>query len=114
MEDGFPAEIVAELKAAAPTRWYPTMKRLRDAQVPVRKLGTYRKLVDNWQLLGKDLGVDEKAERKRFEKDKKDASKLCAWMLCEYHSSPAPDDVSIKQCKGCGEARYCSRECQTT
>ncbi|KZV61601.1 hypothetical protein PENSPDRAFT_693269 [Peniophora sp. CONT] len=113
-DGGFPPETVADLKAAAPTRWYPTMKKLRDAQVPLRKRVVYRKLVDSWQMIGKDLGVDEKAEGKRFEKDKKDITKLCSWTQCEYHSSPAPDDVAIKQCKGCGEARYCSRECQTT
>ncbi|VDC05749.1 unnamed protein product [Peniophora sp. CBMAI 1063] len=113
-EGGFPSSVVEDLKAAAPTRWYPTMKKLRDAHIPVKKLVTYRKLVDNWQMLGKDLGVDEKAEGKRYEKDKKDTTKLCSWKQCEYHTSPASDDVAIKQCKGCGEARYCSRECQTT
>ncbi|KZV61526.1 hypothetical protein PENSPDRAFT_293048 [Peniophora sp. CONT] len=99
-----------DMKARACIVWWPSMSRL---QRMIHRLGSdatplLRRLEEEWTAFGKALGLDATTERTRHEKE---ALSRCAWRGCQYHREK-PDDVTLLTCKGCGEVRYCGRDCQ--
>ena len=66
-----------------------------------------------WLFLGlKILKLDEDEERERHERE---APRRCSRGACVYHRRVPKkgDRIEMKTCKGCGEVRYCGRDCQT-
>ncbi|KZV61525.1 hypothetical protein PENSPDRAFT_658831, partial [Peniophora sp. CONT] len=99
-----------DMKARARLDWWPSLHRM---QIMVHRGGAnikpqMRKLAENWEAFGKALGLDPAKERARHERD---ARNRCAWRECQHHREK-PDDIVLSTCKGCGEVRYCGRECQ--
>ena len=67
-----------------------------------------KKLAKDWSTFGEALGLDPAEERERHQKA---ARNRCSWSECQYYREK-PDNVGLSTCKGCGEVRYCGRECQ--
>lgn len=94
----------------ARSNWWPSLNRLqiRQLRVGVGKTPELTSLKDGWIQFGKILGLSAKKERARLEKEMRSH---CAWRACKYHREK-PRDVPLLACKGCGDVRYCGRECQ--
>ena len=56
-----------------------------------------------WETEGQEGG--ETVERK-------DSHSGCMWWGCESHREETEAPVRLLACKGCGEVRYCGRDCQ--
>ncbi|KZV61528.1 hypothetical protein PENSPDRAFT_293076 [Peniophora sp. CONT] len=105
-----PKPFYDDMKSRARLVWWSSLHRI---QITVLRAGPgakpqMRKLVDDWAAFGRALGLDTAKEQARYEKD---ARSRCAWRDCQFHREK-PDGVVLSACKGCGEARYCGRECQ--
>ncbi|VDB92130.1 unnamed protein product [Peniophora sp. CBMAI 1063] len=90
--------------------WYPSLNRLRTRRLrigsgEVPELDTLEKA---WVAFGRGLGLDADKQRARHEKEARGRG---AWRKCKYHHKKS-DEVALFACKGCGEVRYCGRECQ--
>ncbi|VDB87105.1 unnamed protein product [Peniophora sp. CBMAI 1063] len=99
------------LRAASPSGWYPSLQRLTVAapKIEEKELNGYAPVsdvIECWAKFGAFIGLDAAEERKRYERGKQDH---CNWHKCRKPSDGALD---LRKCAGCGEARYCSRECQ--
>ncbi|VDB82900.1 unnamed protein product [Peniophora sp. CBMAI 1063] len=94
--------------------WYPTLHVLRTQRDDKLWRGKHRKqltdLLIAWTALGTSIGLDEETERRDYEREVKRMSMVCAWKECKYHTEKPP--TSLHSCKGCGEVKYCSRDCQ--
>ena len=66
-------------------------------------------LARHWTELGEALGLDED---KMYRKGERDRHRLCSWHQCPHYE--VPTDRTLQKCGGCGEASYCSKECQRT
>ncbi|KZV71164.1 hypothetical protein PENSPDRAFT_416085 [Peniophora sp. CONT] len=99
--------VQTQMRTAARDVWYPTILRLRALSEILGKRTDYNNIVGCWSLFGNALGLQEDVERARYSQQ---GSRLCSWTTCRYYCTPAPNALST--CKGCQEARYCSRECQ--
>ncbi|KAI0319656.1 hypothetical protein OF83DRAFT_760070 [Amylostereum chailletii] len=99
-----------DLKKEANRVWYPALRMLRtEQQRTSTRLGrSLPDAVELWTDLGAQLGLKELRERDRYERE---GLSHCAWKLCRYHIE-TPESV-LSACRGCGEARYCGRRCQT-
>ncbi|KZV73037.1 hypothetical protein PENSPDRAFT_324621 [Peniophora sp. CONT] len=102
---------VEDMKVAARVDWWPSLRALqtvkyRAMRTPQRKY--YDRVLSAWTELGRVLGLDAEKERKRHEHE---AAQRCTWFACPDHRS-TPSMGTLKACKGCGEVRYCGRECQ--
>lgn len=99
-----------ELRSRARAVWWPNMDRLHSALHRTGSTATpeERKLAEDWAVFGERLGLDATKERMRHEKE---VLNRCAWRGCQYHRKK-PNDLALSACKGCGEMRYCGRECQ--
>ncbi|KZV74877.1 hypothetical protein PENSPDRAFT_647650 [Peniophora sp. CONT] len=82
--------------------WIRSVKQLRDTQ---QKHGntTIRHLVRTWVALGRYMGMGNAEALLNIDR-------TCSTNECQYHLVPADKPLLI--CKGCQQARYCSRECQ--
>ncbi|KZV61862.1 hypothetical protein PENSPDRAFT_658610 [Peniophora sp. CONT] len=95
--------------AGARAHWYPTLVRLREAKDPRPK--SWTALSGAWKGLGPLLGLDAKQERLRHAEE---ARSGCSWRNCPRRGQTVTGDrPAVKKCAGCGETRYCSRECQS-
>lgn len=95
--------------------WYATLHVLRvNQRDSVLWQGSDRhrivKLEQAWVALGAGVSLDEAAERRDYERDAKKAAMLCSWRACQYHVERPSNPLMT--CKGCGQAKYCSRACQ--
>ncbi|KZV74066.1 hypothetical protein PENSPDRAFT_234920 [Peniophora sp. CONT] len=68
------------------------------------------KVIIAWTALGDVLRLRIADEKAAFEYEREKATLMCAWDECMYHTQRPL--VTTRACKGCGEVRYCSRECQ--
>ncbi|VDC06111.1 unnamed protein product [Peniophora sp. CBMAI 1063] len=98
-------ELVSGLIRGMRKEWVPTLKILR----ATRSLDRYGNrdftgLIEAWKALGRDLGLEERQEVQRL-----DGRKHCSWRDCKYNME---ETNKLSTCQGCGETRYCSRECQ--
>ncbi|KAI0321555.1 hypothetical protein OF83DRAFT_1098558 [Amylostereum chailletii] len=53
------------------------------------------------------MNLNEVEERDQYEKDR---AKFCSWSDCPFNIMRSPGSLHV--CRGCGEVRYCGRECQ--
>ncbi|KZV71610.1 hypothetical protein PENSPDRAFT_650474 [Peniophora sp. CONT] len=101
------------LRKALREQWYPTLLELQDgvacSEGEVRSRLMRMRLL--WSASGHDLGLDEAQEKAEFDRLEKLKEQTCSWKVCEYHTQLPP--IAVKACKGCGQTRYCSRDCQT-
>ena len=90
--------------------WWPGLNHLQTKQIRagVGNVPEITTLKDSWLALGEELGLDAKKERTRHEKEVRGR---CAWRDCKYHREK-PAEPKLFACKGCGEVRYCGRQCQ--
>ncbi|VDB91636.1 unnamed protein product [Peniophora sp. CBMAI 1063] len=99
--------VQVQMRTAARDAWYTTLLRLRALSDTLGKRTDYQNIVACWGALGENLCLKEDAEKMRHDQQ---GARLCSWATCQYYCTPAPNKLST--CKGCREARYCSRECQ--
>lgn len=100
--------LFAQCRASAPDQWYTALNAVQVAGYRnVLDQELCRLLTHGWIIFGKALGLRPDKERARLQHLKRIH---CAWSLCAHHQ--AEPDVQLKACQGCGEVRYCSRECQ--
>ena len=98
--------LVAGLKAGARVHWWPTLAQLRKAK---RSDSSQQHLLDLWKGFGAVLGLNMNEERQRHEEE---ARTRCSWRDCPSRDHVINEKPSLRKCAGCGEVRYCSRECQ--
>ncbi|KZV74922.1 hypothetical protein PENSPDRAFT_154941 [Peniophora sp. CONT] len=99
------------IKSALRTEWWPSLNSLQKAAYrasSVSERGIYKEVMLEWMGLGHDVGLDGK-ERKRHEHE---AAQRCSWAACMWHRTTPGESVKLKACQGCGQVRYCGRECQ--
>ncbi|KZV65130.1 hypothetical protein PENSPDRAFT_690127 [Peniophora sp. CONT] len=99
--------ILHNLKLAAGKSWYDDLCTLRSHRDRLSDIPDYQVLVKSWLLLGKALGLEETTERDQRGAQSKH---LCSWVQCRFHVEPSPTQMSA--CAGCGDVKYCSRDCQ--
>ncbi|VDB95353.1 unnamed protein product [Peniophora sp. CBMAI 1063] len=101
--------LVLQLRLSSEKAWYPTLQAMRLMQDTMGRESKERtgRYIQCWVDLGNTLGLDEMTERVQFEASR---TRLCSWRACAYYRECAKEALPV--CKGCGAARYCSRECQ--
>lgn len=110
--EGEPLEYISSLKLRAAAHWWPALHRLQlaapliegqalDSTVPVSEL------LSRWAAFGALIGLDAAEERKRYDRGRQER---CNWRNCQCRTSVNIE--SLRKCAGCGEVRYCSKECQ--
>lgn len=112
-QDSEPPEYMRSLKRRSKPLWWPSLHRLQLA-VPILQRyeddtsSPIADLLERWTEFGAALGLDAAKEREIHEGE---VQWRCWWRCCEHRDAK---DVPNKllQCSGCGEARYCSKECQ--
>ena len=95
--------------------WYKTLLEIRsEKRNATHWQGAHRSEIDAleqaWIALGVGVQLDEETERRDYERETKKAAMVCSWRSCQYHHEKPP--TPLLMCKGCGKAKYCSRECQ--
>ena len=91
--------------------WFPTYANLVQS-LPADKENARQTQVKNaWIQLGEVVGLDLEREYTELKRDARRKETCCAWKDCQWHRVPPPSPPRV--CKGCGEVRYCSKECQT-
>lgn len=94
------------LARGARAEWFPTLSLLRGRNYHLEILnGAFNDLIFAWISFGQALGLNESEERRRAR-----ASKRCSYHLCSFSGLDSPSALST--CKGCGQVRYCGKECQ--
>lgn len=68
-------------------------------------------LTQCWRRLGDALQLDSRRAPRHIEDSVPVVQTFCAWPLCLYHKQKPP--TILKACAGCGEVRYCSKQCQS-
>ncbi|KZV69167.1 hypothetical protein PENSPDRAFT_491638 [Peniophora sp. CONT] len=102
-----PAIFVDELRVASRGVWYPTLRYIRELRPQFGTNATYGVVSSRWSRFGDVLGLNEAAERDRYELMR---TRVCWWEDCTFNKTPSPKPLLT--CKGCKEARYCSAACQ--
>ncbi|VDC07515.1 unnamed protein product [Peniophora sp. CBMAI 1063] len=104
-----------DLKAQLRIDWWPSYRALQAAHKALPLSKAYRdrrhdceSVMGAWLQLGSNLGLDLDAEQKRHGRD---AARRCLWFICPHHRA-TDDSLKLSSCKGCGDARYCGRNCQ--
>lgn len=116
-QDGEIPEYMLSLKLRAASYWWPSLRRLQMAAPTIEKQQLSAKsrcrpvsaLLDRWIAFGALLGLDMDEERRRHGQDQQ---RRCWWRGCQYQPTVDGTTVKLLQCAGCGEARYCNKECQ--
>lgn len=95
--------------------WYATLHALRaERRESAHWKGSNQpkiiELEQAWVALGEGVSLNEDAERRDYERKVKKFAMVCGWRACPYHIEKPT--TTLMTCKGCGQARYCSRECQ--
>ena len=106
-------EYIAALRdrASLPTGWWTSLRRLSLAAPSIERENLNRTvpvtdLVDRWTAFGTLIGLDYAEERERHEGGKREH---CHWRNCLRYCQ---DPRDLRKCTGCGEVRYCSKDCQ--
>lgn len=96
--------LVNRLPQVAERVWYPTLKRLRASRTsdPRRR----RQITSLWAAFGRFMGLSE------VEPMMTNHVQGCYWQKC-FCRDTKPSCHSMRVCKGCWGARYCSRKCQS-
>jgi hypothetical protein len=97
--------------------WYPAFKALRDTCPADADPGLheeYSAVLEAWLNFGHALDLELQSEEERYFKEVAERQKVdreyCAWEQCAFHLYKP--DVPLRTCGGCGQARYCSKQCQ--
>lgn len=107
LDHSLPVSLAMSMRTNSRTRWYSTLEAFRDTRYTLASMPDYQSMIDAWVKLGAELGFMETEERDRVEAAK---ARKCSWEPCKYHDTLSPRPLQI--CKGCGDVRYCSKECQ--
>ncbi|VDB92124.1 unnamed protein product [Peniophora sp. CBMAI 1063] len=100
-----------DVTSCARSEWWPSLQRL---QITIRRAGPnvnasrLKRLAKSWVAFGTALGLIIDQERTRHREAMRSR---CSWVECKYHRENI-GDVVLSTCKGCGEVKYCGRECQ--
>lgn len=105
------SDLHAALHGALKAAWFPTYTELVNGVQAEDKSSEQAKLQQSWTRLGEIIGLSVERERIAYEREARRKATCCAWKDCRWHRTPPP--LPPRVCKGCGEARYCSKECQT-
>ncbi|KZV71168.1 hypothetical protein PENSPDRAFT_416280 [Peniophora sp. CONT] len=101
--------ILTEMYVCAEEGWYTSLLAMPATHTEEERTSSerYRRVVQCWVNPGEAFRINEDEER-----IKNDAvlARLCSWATCVHHYERTEEALPI--CKGCGEVRYCSRECQ--
>ncbi|KZV74106.1 hypothetical protein PENSPDRAFT_682281 [Peniophora sp. CONT] len=106
-------DLLEAILQSVKAEWYPTIQSLR--RLALRDSSAAEKsemILEDWLRIGHTLGLQEKAEQRVYAREMKRVVQLCAWIECDFHEKKPPN--ATRACAGCGEVRYCSRECQHT
>ncbi|VDC02283.1 unnamed protein product [Peniophora sp. CBMAI 1063] len=90
--------------------WYPTLDFLRQSRSASPSINEHDEITTAWQSLGEAMGFAETTQKAEYEREVRKALRRCTWKECRYHTEESP--VSLRSCKGCAEAKYCSQSCQ--
>ena len=103
-------ELVDSMTRALQAHWYPTIRDLNAAEASDIYHAASPKVVEplkRWIELGRTLGLELEQQKELYDRR---MAQMCAWRDCQYHQTKPPTPTRV--CAGCGEVRYCSRECQ--
>lgn len=106
---GLPSNTTISLRTEARDFWYPTLRQLRKAGFMTTPLPGCSKVVKLWLRFGKELGLDEDAEREEYHMAR--TQYWCGWHECEHHVE-TPSPRRLKKCTRCKDAYYCSVACR--
>ena len=82
--------------------WYRSIRDLRRiADYDGTAAPRCDRVIDVWKALGATLGLREEEEKVEFEREMKRLEKLCAWKVCQYHTTEPP--TATRACAGCRE-----------
>ena len=82
--------------------WYRSIRDLRRiADYDGTAAPRCDRVIDVWKALGATLGLREEEEKVEFEKEMKRLEKLCAWKVCQHHTTEPP--TATRACAGCRE-----------
>ncbi|KZV72457.1 hypothetical protein PENSPDRAFT_733519 [Peniophora sp. CONT] len=99
-------------EATEPIAYYTVLEALHQTLCRSRSnldMQTVAWLTMSWQKWGVNVGIDEKSAHAAWSKTR---DRRCEWVQCRFHVQLAPS--TLRECKGCGNARYCSKDCQGT
>ncbi|KAI0311235.1 hypothetical protein OF83DRAFT_775161 [Amylostereum chailletii] len=106
-------EVLSALRRDLRRDWFPVLDAGWDLPQTWKK--EHNRAWMAWIELGIKAGLKEPVERERFHRNadlaKKDARAHCAWRRCVYHRTESTS--TMRTCAGCGEVRYCGKECQS-
>ena len=77
-------------------RWLDVAIQLHKSRWRLEDSAAYGPLARTWSMLGSFAGLH--------------LDRMCWSTLCRFHKTPS--EMFLLVCKGCHDARYCSRECQ--
>ena len=101
-------EFVDGLSRGAQANWIPALNALdKGANHQTVSPWAYKELSEGWRVLSTSVGLNENKERKRYASERQ---RHCSYPLCEFNLKES--EVTLLSCKGCGMARYCSKDCQ--
>ena len=107
LNNSLPVSLAMSMRVRSRERWYAALATFRNTRYTLADKPDYQAIVDAWVRLGAELGFEETRERDRVETER---ARKCSWVGCVYHKLPFSKPLSV--CKGCGDVRYCSRDCQ--
>ena len=106
-----PRPFVSSMRRAAMDqgRWYLVLCELRSATVKPRSAPLHARLLEHWEKFGQTLRLPPEDVMKTAQRSHQ--AQFCHNFECNYNAGKAPQQA-LKKCIGCGEAYYCSKECQ--
>ena len=105
-----PRSFVRDMRRAAldQERWYIVLHALRSAPVRPRCAPLRTRLIDSWKGFGQTLNLPSEESMQAALRARQ--AYFCHDPQCLHNVTAT--GITLKKCRGCGEAYYCSRDCQ--